>query len=135
VTPSRCIVVDKPLKDDSAIPGYWLPNPVGEGRCPVWTFRIYMSFFRVAMENLMRLSEALRPHVQPAISGIYLRTHDVQEALLEVSDFCRSHSCPLYHWDVNNGFGGAAVGSPLEAIRSLWQIQGPAIVILRAFHR
>ena len=96
----------------------------------------------------MTLAERLSEYVRAAFSGIWIRTHEADDAIVEVARLCRDQRWSLATWDVDRGLalagrpdGPAAVpgaADPLAAIRSLPALATPdgiAILVLRNFHR
>ncbi len=96
----------------------------------------------------MTLAERLSEHVRAAFSGIYVRSHEHDDAIAEVARLCRDQGWSLATWDIDRGLAlagrpdapGPASGAadPLAAIRSLAAMatpEGTAILVLRNFHR
>src|SRR6185312_16409435 len=96
----------------------------------------------------MTLAERLSEYVRAAFSGIYIRSHEHDDAIAEIARLCRDHGWSLATWDVDRGLAvaGRAEGSnavagaadPLAAIRSLGALatpEGTALLVLRNFHR
>ena len=83
----------------------------------------------------MSLSGELTSYIRAAFSGIVIQSQEPQEAISEISQLCRENAWNFQCWDVLNGVNGAAAGDPLAAVRLLSQLEGPAILILRGFHR
>jgi hypothetical protein len=96
----------------------------------------------------MSLAERLSEYVRAAFSGIYIRSHEHDDAIAEVARLCRDQGWSLATWDVDRGLAvagradgvGTAPGAadPLAAIRSLAAMatpDGTAILVLRNFHR
>ena len=96
----------------------------------------------------MTLAERLSEYVRAAFSGIYIRSHEQDDAIAEIARLCRDQGWSLATWDVDRGLtrAGRAEGSnalpgavdPLAAIRSLGAMassDGTAVLVLRNFHR
>ena len=96
----------------------------------------------------MTLAERLSEYVRAAFSGIYIRSHEHDDAIAEVARLCRDQGWSLATWDVDRGLAvaGRADGAnavpgaadPLAAIRSLAAMATPdgmALLVLRNFHR
>jgi hypothetical protein len=96
----------------------------------------------------MTLAERLSEYVRAAFSGIYVRSHEHDDAIAEIARLCRDQGWSLATWDVHRGLSlaGRAEGSnsvsgaadPLAAIRSLGAMASPdgtAVLVLRNFHR
>ena len=87
--------------------------------------------------------------VRAAFSGIYVRSHEHDDAVAEIAGLCRANSWTLATWDVDRGLAlaghaadapGALPGAadPLAAIRALGALatpEGTALLVLRNFHR
>jgi hypothetical protein len=96
----------------------------------------------------MTLSERLGELVRAAFSGIWIQSHEHDEAVHEIGQLCRQNDWSLATWDIDRGLGlngnnaeSAAVTSaadPMAAIKSLPALatpDGTAILVLRNFHR
>ena len=75
----------------------------------------------------MMLAERLSEYVQACFSGIWIESHEHEDALAEIAQLCRRENWRLAVWDLERGLqvrGAAAGGSsgggdPLAAIRAL----------------
>ena len=73
----------------------------------------------------MSLSQRLAEYVRAAFTGIWIESHEHDDALQEMATLCREQEWQLMTWDVEQGLklpgsGQAADGSttdPLAAIR------------------
>jgi len=94
----------------------------------------------------MSLSERLSEYVRACFTGIWIESHEHQDALAEIAGLCRRRNWRLATWDIDQGLdaGGTAsfTGSngqdPLAAIRTLSSMSTPdgtAILVLQNFHR
>ena len=96
----------------------------------------------------MTLAERLSEYVRAAFSGLYVHSHEHDDAIAEIARLCRDQGWSLATWDIDRGLAlaGHAEGSgivpgaadPLAAIRSLPALatpEGTAILVLRNFHR
>jgi hypothetical protein len=94
----------------------------------------------------MTLSERLVEYVSACFTGIWIESHEHEDALREMARMCRDQEWRLAVWDVDRGLtlpgGGqpadAGGGDPLAAIRSLGALASPkssAILVLVNFHR
>jgi hypothetical protein len=94
----------------------------------------------------MTLTTTLGEYVRAAFSGLYIETHEPDEALREIQEVCRRESWTVATWDIDRGIAlpGAAgeaaanAADPLAAIRSLPALatsQGTALLVLKNFHR
>lgn len=96
----------------------------------------------------MSLTERLSEYVRAAFPGIWIQTHEPDEALAEISRLCRDKSWSLAAWDIDRGLnllgqasdsnGVPAATDPLAAIRAAGALASPdgtALLVLRHFHR
>jgi len=96
----------------------------------------------------MTLAERLSEYVRAAFSGIYIRSHEHDDAIAEIARLCRDRGWSLATWDVDRGLAVAGrsegtnavpgAADPLAAIRSLGALatpEGTALLVLRNFHR
>jgi hypothetical protein len=94
----------------------------------------------------MSLQDALREHVAAAFSGIWVQSHEHDDALADIGQLCRSEGWRLAVWDLEQGLrlSGApaetqpAGNDPLAALRSAKTMgadDGAAILVLVNFHR
>jgi hypothetical protein len=83
----------------------------------------------------MTLSERLAELVRAAFSGLYVVSHEHDDAVAEIASLCRREGWSLATWDVDRGLalagqtsGSAATpraSDPLAAIRSLPALATP----------
>jgi hypothetical protein len=96
----------------------------------------------------MTLSERLGELVRAAFSGVWVQTHEQDDALHEIAQLARQNNWGLASWDIDRGLSlndstseSVAVPSapdPLAAIKSLNALatpDGTSILVLRNFHR
>ena len=95
----------------------------------------------------MSLTERLRELIDACFTGIWIQSHEHEDALAEIARLCREQNWRLATWDVARGLsvaGGGdstvtAVGSdPLAALRALPALateDGTAVLVLANFHR
>lgn len=93
----------------------------------------------------MSLAAPLAEYVRACFTGIWIESHEHQDALSEIAGLCRRECWQLATWDVDRGLsvGGDTETSgggqdPLAAIRSLGAMatpEGTAILVLQNFHR
>jgi SpoVK/Ycf46/Vps4 family AAA+-type ATPase len=93
----------------------------------------------------MTLAERLSEYVRACFTGIWIESHEHQDALAEISQLCRAESWSLATWDIESGLaiaGATAADSsapdPLAAIRSINALateNGTAVLVLQNFHR
>lgn len=92
----------------------------------------------------MSLTERLAEYVRACFSGIWIESHEHQDALVAIAQLCRQEDWRLATWDIEQGLKvpGAEIeatgNDPLAAIRavnSLVTPDGTAILVLQNFHR
>jgi hypothetical protein len=98
------------------------------------------------MENLMSLSERLSELVRACFTGLWIESHEHEDALAEIAQLCRAENWRLASWNLEEGLRApgqetpidAGTSDPLTAIRSLAAWRGseqPALLVLVNFHR
>ena len=95
----------------------------------------------------MTLAERLSEYVRAAFSGIWVQSHEHDEAVQEIAQLCRHNGWTLANWDVDRGINLGvnnvdatfpSASDPLSAIKALNALatpDGTAILVLRNFHR
>ena len=94
----------------------------------------------------MPLRERLAEYVQACFTGIWIESHEHQDAIGEITKLCCEQSWNLATWNIASGLSITqqssttqdAVPDPLSAIRvagSLARPDGTAILVLENFHR
>lgn len=90
----------------------------------------------------MSLSQGLVEYVRACFTGLWIQSHEHEDALTEIAAVCREQSWQLAVWDIERGLqaGGeaAAAGDPLAAVQSLTamsQTDGASLLVLVNFHR
>ena len=93
----------------------------------------------------MSLSRQLQDYIRACFTGLWIESHEHDEALAEISQLCRQENWRLATWDIDQGLRivgdqqtPAAGGDPLAAVRSLNALgaaDGAAILVLQNFHR
>ena len=94
----------------------------------------------------MLLSERLAENVRACFTGIWIQSHEHDEALLEMARLCHSEDWRLLSWDIDRGLqgtelvndGNTPLSDPLAAIHSLNSQADPGrptLLVLKNFHR
>ncbi|TWU06560.1 AAA family ATPase [Allorhodopirellula heiligendammensis] len=93
----------------------------------------------------MKLSTRLTEYVRACFTGIWIESHEHQDALTEIAQLCRDQQWQLATWDIESGLNVPdqpqhdTIGNdPLTAIRSINALASPdgtAILVLQNFHR
>lgn len=93
----------------------------------------------------MSLPERLSELVRACFTGIWIESHEHDDALAEISKLCKAEDWRLATWDIAGGLSltgsqspvDAAAGDPLAAIRALASFSGEnqsTILVLANFH-
>ena len=94
----------------------------------------------------MSLTERLAEYVRACFAGLWIVSHETEEALREIAALCREQGWQLASWDIDAGLrvtagdvpANPAGTDPLAAVRALGALaapQGTAILVLVNFHR
>lgn len=96
----------------------------------------------------MTLTQRLTEYIAACFTGLWIQSHEHDDALTEIAQLCRDESWRLAVWDVDRGLhlpgqpsgqnNDAAGNDPLAAIRSLNAMataDSSAILVLVNFHR
>ncbi len=90
----------------------------------------------------MSLKQRLAELIRAAFTGIYIQSHEHDDALAEIAALCREQGWALATWDVDRGLtsGQTAPGTsdPVAAIKSINALAKPessALLVLPNFHR
>ena len=93
----------------------------------------------------MSLSKRIPEFVRACFTGLWIESHEHDDAVAELAAVCREEDWRLAVWDIDQGLRNAG-GSPLEqeatdpltAIRSLGSMatpDGTTLLVLKNFHR
>jgi len=98
----------------------------------------------------MTLQQRLAEYVRACFTGLYVETHEHEDAMLEIARLCAEQNWRLATWDIERGLTVGAGGShgsptedssatdPLAAIRSVHALadgENPGLLVLTNFHR
>jgi hypothetical protein len=96
----------------------------------------------------MSLSQQLAEYIAACFTGLWLQSHEHEDALAEIAQLCRDQNWRLAVWDIAQGLqipgngdspdANAGAADPLaaiNAINSLATPDGTAILVLVNFHR
>ena len=91
----------------------------------------------------MNLRHRLSEYVRACFTGIWIESHEHQDAIAEMAQLCHDENWQMATWDVETGLsisGQSESGSndPLAAIRSINALAsagGTAVLVLQNFHR
>ncbi len=92
----------------------------------------------------MTLTDRLGEYVRACFTGLWIESHEHQDALVAIAQLCRQEEWRLATWDIEQGLkvpgseANAGGNDPLAAIRAintLATLDGTAILVLQNFHR
>jgi len=93
----------------------------------------------------LKLTNRLSEYVRACFTGIWIESHEHQDALTEIAQLCLGQQWQLATWDIESGLNvsgqteqDAGSNDPLAAIRSINALatpDGTAILVLQNFHR
>ena len=94
----------------------------------------------------MSLTRRLVEYISACFTGIWIESHEHEDALREIAQMCRKQDWKLASWDVDRGLqipgseqpADAGGNDPLAAIRSvnaLADADSSALLVLQNFHR
>lgn len=94
----------------------------------------------------MSLTERLSELVRACFTGLWIESHEHEDALAEIAQLCHDEDWRLARWDIEQGLklngretsDAAGSNDPLAAIRALGALQNeehPALLVLVNFHR
>jgi hypothetical protein len=96
----------------------------------------------------MSLSQQLAEYIAACFTGLWLQSHEHEDALAEIAQLCRDQNWRLAVWDIAQGLqiagngdspdandGAADPLAAINAINSLATPDGTAILVLVNFHR
>ncbi len=93
----------------------------------------------------MNIRTRLTEYVRACFTGIWIESHEHQEALTEIAELCRDEQWQLATWDIDSGLNipgqsetENSNSDPLAAIRAVNALatsDGTAIIVLQNFHR
>ncbi len=93
----------------------------------------------------MSLAERLSEYVRACFTGLWIESHEHEDALAEMAGLCRQESWTLAVWDIDRGLQQAGQeapdtggSDPLAAIRALGSLaaaNSTALLVLVNFHR
>lgn len=95
----------------------------------------------------MRFVERLAEHVQACFTGIWIESHEHEDALREIAQLCSTEKWSLATWDVDRGLrlsgrkvsasdtSGADPIAAIRALNSLAKENSSALLVLPNFHR
>jgi ATPase family associated with various cellular activities (AAA) len=93
----------------------------------------------------MPLAQQLHEYISACFTGLWIQSHEHEDALSEIAQLCRSEGWQLATWDVAQGLhvsgqseeAESTTSDPLAAIRSINTLatpDGTAILVLSNFH-
>jgi len=96
--------------------------------------------------NNMSLTDRLVEYIHACFTGLWVQSHEHNDALIEIAQMCREQNWKLATWDVEQGLqipgteqpADAGGNDPLAAIRSINALatdDSSALLVLTNFHR
>ena len=96
----------------------------------------------------MLLKDQLAEYISACFTGLWVQSHEHQDALVEIAQLCRDQDWRLAVWDIAQGLqipghsddatANAGAADPLAAINTINTLatpEGSAILVLVNFHR
>lgn len=103
----------------------------------------------------MTLTDRLREYIAAAFTGLWVQSHEHEDALTEIARLCRENDWTLAHWDIDRGLqvpgqghaseegvrSGSGAGDPLAALRALGSLatpeqpEGSTLLVMTNLHR
>lgn len=94
----------------------------------------------------MTLKTRLAEYVRACFTGIWIESHEHQDAIAEMANLCREQSWRFAVWNIETGLSGPdqattpanGTNDPLSAVRAAGALaspEGTAILVLENFHR
>ena len=96
----------------------------------------------------MQLTSKLAELVRACFTGIWIESHEHQDAMTEIAQLCRQEDWRLAAWDIERGLhvpgqsapaaadaGGQDPLAAIRAVNALASGDGSAVLILQNFHR
>ena len=91
----------------------------------------------------MTLSDRFSELVRACFMGIWIESHEHQDAITEIATLCRAEEWRMATWDIEQGLqpvdeNGEQGGDPLSAIRAAGTLAttgGTTVLVLQNFHR
>ena len=92
----------------------------------------------------MQLGDQLREYIEACFTGLWIETHEPDEALEELAGLCRQQNWKLAAWNIESGLrltgqsADARAPDPLAAVRCAEQLaseDGSGLLVLESFHR
>ena len=95
----------------------------------------------------MQLSQQLTEYISACFTGLWVQSHEHDDALTEIAQMCRDQEWRMVVWDINKGLTihrqddanvDTGTNDPLAAIRSLDALgstDGASLLVLVNFHR
>lgn len=96
----------------------------------------------------MQLTDRLREYISACFTGLWVQSHEHEDALTEIARLCRDEGWRLAHWDIEQGLqiagqsadaateaGGSDPLAAIRAINALSDSDSSALLVLVNFHR
>lgn len=92
----------------------------------------------------MNLPERLSEYIRACFTGIWIQSHEHQDALIAIADLCRQEGWQLASWNIAGGLqmpgaesdmDGSDPLTAIQAVNAMATPEGTAILVLENFHR
>jgi hypothetical protein len=96
----------------------------------------------------MSLTQRLTEYISACFTGLWIQSHEHDDALAEIARMCQQENWPLATWDVSAGLqipgqsngqpadaGGSDPLAAIRAVNALASPEGSALLVLVNFHR
>ena len=92
----------------------------------------------------MSLTERLAEYVRACFTGLWIESHEHQDALIAIAQLCRQEDWRLATWDIEQGLrvpgteteaGGSDPLAAIRAVNTLATPDGTTLLVLQNFHR
>ena len=96
----------------------------------------------------MSLAQTLYPYIAACFTGIWIESHEHEDAIAEIRNLCREHEWSCASWDLDRGLRVVGQGElpsptttasdPVAALRAVNSLAGDdttSLLVLPNFHR
>ncbi len=92
----------------------------------------------------MLLTESLSELIDACFTGIWIESHEHQDAVVEIAQLCRDRDWTLATWDIEQGLvvtgstGSTEASDPLAAVRALGSLatpDGTSVLVMKNLHK
>lgn len=92
----------------------------------------------------MSLKEILPDYIAACFTGLWIQSHEHEEAIREMAEMCSDENWQLCTWDIDRGLSASGTtdeetaGDPLSAVKALQAmatLDGTSILVLQNYHK